>query len=50
MKEYKIEIVKQSTSQSSYSKKMVNLLNQMGEQGWEFRSASGVYWIFDREK
>ena len=50
MKEYKVEFVRQSMNPNSHSKKITTLLNQMGEQGWEFRSNSGLYWIFDREK
>ncbi len=26
------------------------LLNNMAEQGWEFKFQSGMWWIFEREK
>lgn len=42
MKEYKVEFVRQSMNPNSHSKKISTLLNQMGEQGWEFRSNSGL--------
>ena len=50
MKEYHVEFIKQSMSPSSQANKLTKLLNQMAEQGWDFKSNTTTYWIFEREK
>ena len=50
MKEYKVVYIKAGMNPDKNARKIENLLNEMGGQGWEFISHSGLYWTFVREK
>lgn len=50
MKEYKVLFIKVGMSPDKNVKKIENLLNEMGDQGWELISHHSLYWTFDREK
>lgn len=50
MKEYKVEIVKPAMNTQKTVENFEFLLNNMAEQGWEFKFQSGMWWIFEREK
>jgi len=51
MKEYNVKFLKQSMTPKSHTEKLTSLLNQMAEQGWDYKSTtSPIYYIFEREK
>lgn len=50
MKEYKVGYIKPSIQPDKYSNKIEKVLNEMGGQGWEFKSNHEAYWTFEREK
>ncbi len=50
MKEYKVVYIKPSIQPEKYANKIETVLNEMGGQGWEFKSNYGAFWTFEHEQ